>query len=99
MADTNNRKPAEDQNQEPDNAGLQHKVSNKQSPADTDKGSLSSKTSNANDGGDQRSNISTNGRVDRSSVGEIGTEKQRQKNQILNQQVKDAENKDNKSDK
>lgn len=87
MADTNNNKN-EDQNRQPDNAGLQNKISEKQSPADTDKGSLSGKTGQGNDGGDQRSNVSTAGRVDRSSVGEAGTDKQRQKNRILNEQVK-----------
>lgn len=93
MADTNSNKNKNsknvDQHRQPDNAGLQNKISEKQSPADTDKGSLSSKTSRGNDGGDQRSNVSTNGRVDRSSVGEIGTDKQRQKNRILNEQVKE----------
>lgn len=95
MADVNKKKPV-DQNHEPDNAELQNKISNKQSPADVDKGSLSSKTSHSNDGGDQRSNVSTNGNVDRSSVSELGTDKQREKNQILNEQVKGPE-KENKN--
>lgn len=94
MADTTNKKP--NQNREDDNAELQHKISNKQGPTDVDKGSMSSKTSHGNDGGDQRSNVSTNGQIDRPSVGEIGTDKQRTKNRILNEQVKDAENKNNK---
>lgn len=98
MADENKRKPVEDQNREPDNAGLQHKLSNKQSPADTDKGSQSGKTSHGSDGGDQRANVSTNGRVDRQSVSEIGTEKQREKNRILNEQVREPENKNNSSE-
>jgi hypothetical protein len=96
MADSNHKKPNTDQNREPDNAELQHKISNKQSPADVDKGSLSGKTSRGGDGGNQRANVSTNGRVDRKSVGEIGTDKQREKNQILNEQVKAPENESNK---
>ena len=91
MADSNNKKQNENQNRQPDNAELQNKISNKQGPTDVDKGSMSSKTSSANDGGDQRSNVSTNGSVDRQSVGEIGTDKQRKKNQILNEQVKKPE--------
>lgn len=91
MADTNKDSKPQNQNRQPDNAGLQNKISEKQSPADTDKGSMSGKTSHGNDGGDQRSNVSTNGRVDRSSVGEIGTDRQRKKNRILNEQVKDGE--------
>lgn len=89
MADTNRNTSKEDQNKQADNAGLKNKLSEKQGPADTDKGSMSGKTSQGSDGGDQRSNVSTSGRVDRSSVGEIGTDKQRQKNRILNEQVKE----------
>lgn len=99
MADPNKKNQKEDQNQQPDNAGLQHKLSEKQSPADVDKGSLSGKTSHGSDGGDQRSNVSTNGLVDRASVGEIGTDKQREKNRILNEQVKDPENKHNRPER
>ena len=94
MADIDKNQSKANQKDQPDNAGLQNKISNKQSPADVDKGSSSSKTSNANDGGDQRSNVSTNGSVDRQSVGEIGTKKQREKNQILNEQVKEPKDKD-----
>ena len=68
-------------------------------PADIDKGSMSGKTSHGNDGGSQRANVSTNGLVDRSSVGEIGTDKQRTKNRILNEQVKDPENKNNRPER
>lgn len=93
MADSNNRKSHEDQNSQPDNAELQHKLTEKQNPADTDKGGLSGKTSHGNDGGSQRANVSTNGNVDRSSYGEIGTDKQREKNRILNEQVKEPKNK------
>lgn len=89
MADINKKKTVEDQNREPDNAGLQNKISNKQNPADTDKGSLSGKTSHGADGGSQRATVSTNGDVDRESVGELGTEKQREKNRILNEQVRE----------
>ncbi len=96
MADLNKNKPVEDQKRQPDNASLQNKISDKQSPADVDKGSASGKTSHASDGGDQRSNVSTNGRLDRQSVSEIGTEKQRVKNQILNEQVKAPEDKSSK---
>lgn len=92
MADPNNNIPAKDQNSQPDNAELQNKLTEKQTSADTDKGGLSGKTSHSNDGGSQRANVSTNGLVDRSSVGEIGTDKQREKNRILNEQVKDPEN-------
>lgn len=89
MADTNKNTSKEDQNKQADNAGLKNKLSEKQGPADTDQGSMSGKTSHGSDGGDQRSNVSTSGRVDRSSVGETGTEKQRLKNRILNEQVKE----------
>lgn len=95
MADTKKNKTAEDQNREPDNAELQHKYSNKQGPTDVDKGSLSSKTSNANDGGDQRSNIKTTGGVEQPSVGEIGTDRHQKKNETINKQVKRAEEKAN----
>ena len=91
MADSNKNQQNENQNRQPDNVGLQNKISDKQNPADVDKGSLSGKTSSTNDGGDQRGNISTNGSVDRQSVGEIGTDRQRTKNQILNEQVKKPE--------
>lgn len=93
MADPNNTIPAKDQNSQPDNAELQHKLTEKQTSADTDKGSLSGKTSHSDDGGSQRANVSTNGAVDRSSVGELGTAKQQEKNRILNEQVKDPETK------
>lgn len=99
MADTNKKKPTDDQNREPDNAGLQNKISNKQNPADTDKGSLSGKTSHAADGGSQRANVSTNGDVDRKSVGELGTDKQREKNRILNEQVREPKDKKERSEK
>ena len=93
MADTNKKDTRKDQNSQPDNAGLQNKLTEKQSPADTDKGGLSGKTSHGNDGGSQRANVSTNGAIDRASVGEIGTDKHREKNRILNEQVKDPEDK------
>lgn len=96
MANTNNKNQHKDQNSQPDNAPLQNKLSEKQHPSDIDKGSLSGKTSHASDGGDQRSNVSTNGLIDRPSAGEIGTDKQREKNRILNEQVKDPEQKSNK---
>ena len=99
MADTNKKKPTEDQNRQPDNAGLQNKLTEKQTSADVDKGSLSGKTSHGSDGGDQRSNVSTNGLIDRPSVGEIGTDKHREKNRILNEQVKDPENKNNRPER
>ncbi len=96
MADSNNKRP-DDQNHQPDNAGLQHKLTEKQTSADFDKGALSGKTSHSDDGGSQRANVSTSGAIDRPSVGEIGTDKQQLKNRILNEQVKDPE--DNKSQK
>lgn len=99
MADTNKNKTVEDQNRERDNAKLQHKYSKKQGPTDEDKGSLSSKTSNANDGGDQRSNIKTTGGVEQPSVGEIGTDRHQEKNETINKQVKDSENKNNRKEK
>lgn len=89
--DNKGKETKDPQNTARDNAGLQHKLTEKQSPADFDKGSMSGKTSHSSDGGDQRSNVSTNGAVDRMSVGELGTEQQRQKNRILNEQVKDKE--------
>ncbi|WP_225000172.1 hypothetical protein [Cesiribacter sp. SM1] len=95
MADNNKKQARDPQNHLPDNAGLQHKLTEKQSPADTDKGGLSSKTSHSDDGGSQRANVSTNGFIDRPSVSEIGTEKQREKNRILNEQVKDPEDTNN----
>ncbi|WP_017731479.1 hypothetical protein [Nafulsella turpanensis] len=88
MADNNKKETAENQNQQKDNAGLQHKLSNKGNPADVDKGSLSSKTSHGSDGGDQRSNYTTSGGEARPSAGDIGTDRQREKNRILNEQVK-----------
>lgn len=91
MADTDKKKAVEDQNREPDNAKLQHKYSKKQGPTDEDKGSLSSKTSNANDGGDQRSNIKTTGGVEQPSVGEIGTDRHQKKNKTINKQVTNSE--------
>ena len=99
MADSNKKDQKQDQNSQPDNAGLQNKLTEKQSPADFDKGSMSGKTSHSDDGGSQRANVSTNGNVDRSSVGEIGTAKQREKNRILNEQVKDPEDKNNRNQK
>lgn len=95
MADTNKNK-TENRNPAPNNAGLKDKLTEKQSPADVDKGSQSSKTSQGSDGGDQKSNVSTTGRVDRESINEMGTDKQRKKNQILNEQVREPENKKNK---
>ena len=95
MADTDKKKTVEDQNRERDNAKLQHKYSKKQGPTDEDKGSLSSKTSHANDGGDQRSNIKTTGGVEQPSVGEIGTDRHQKKNHILNKQVKTPEEENN----
>lgn len=97
MADSNKNTPRKDQNQQPDNAGLQNQLTEKQHPSDTDKGGLSGKTSHGNDGGSQRANVSTNGAVDRQSVGEIGTDKQREKNRILNEQVKDPDTKHNRT--
>ena len=97
MADTNKKKTAEEHKHEPDNAGLQKKISNKQGPTDSDKGGLSGKTSST---GGQRTNVSTNGAVSRESVSEIGTDKQRTKNRILNEQVNSPEeNKNNNSGK
>ncbi|AHM61319.1 hypothetical protein D770_15325 [Flammeovirgaceae bacterium 311] len=95
MADLDKKTPRDEQNHQPDNAGLQNKLTEKQSPADTDKGGLSGKTSHSDDGGSQRANVSTNGGVDRPSIGEIGTDKQREKNRILNEQVRDPEDKNN----
>jgi hypothetical protein len=51
------------QNQQPDNAPLQNKLTEKQAKADTDKAGLSK---------EQRANMATQGAVDRQSVGEIG---------------------------
>lgn len=99
MTDSNKKQTTDDQNRQPDNAELQNKLTEKQNPADTDKGGLSGKTSHGNDGGSQRANVSTNGLVDRQSVGEIGTDKQREKNRILNEQVKDPENKNNRKER
>ena len=93
MTDTNKNNKKENQNPEPDNAPLQQKLTEKQTSADVDKGSLSSKTSHGTDGGGQKGDVSTNGLVDRSSVNEIGTDRQRRKNQILNEQIKEPENK------
>jgi hypothetical protein len=81
MSDKNKPK-VDEQNHQPDNAGLQNKLTEKQSPADFDKAGLSD---------EQRANVSTSGAVDRQSVGEIGTSKHREKNRILNEQVKDKE--------
>ena len=95
MADINKKKTVDENKQEPDNAGLQKKISNKQGPTDSDKGGLSGKT---NSEGGQRANVSTNGAVSRQSVSEIGTDKQRTKNRILNEQVDSPEeNKHNNS--
>lgn len=91
MADSNKERPQKDQNHQPDNAGLQNKLTEKQTSADFDKGSSSGKTSHSDDGGSQRANVSTNGSIDRPSVGELGTNKQVEKNRILNEQVKDPE--------
>ena len=94
MAD-NNKETVENQNRQEDNAGLQHKLSNKGNPADTDKGSLSGKTSHGSDGGDQRSNYTTSGGEARPSKGDLGTDRQREKNRILNEQVKKPEKEKN----
>ena len=51
------------QNKQPDNAGLQNKLTEKQAPNDTDKAGLSK---------EQRANVATQGSVDRQSVGELG---------------------------
>lgn len=51
------------QKQQPDNAELQNKLTEKQHPSDTDKAGLSRM---------QRANMKTQGAVDRESVGEIG---------------------------
>lgn len=96
MTDTNKNNKKENQNPEPENAGLKQRLTEKQSSADVDKGSMSSKTSHGTDGGGQKGNVSTSGRVDRASVNEIGTDKQRQKNQILNEQIKEPENNEKK---
>lgn len=58
------------QNRQPDNAELQHKVSDKQAPNDTDKGGLSE---------DQRKSMSPAGAMERESVGEIGTDEDRKR--------------------
>lgn len=98
MADRNKNEQTENQNQQKDNAGLQNKLSNKGNPADTDKGSLSSKTSHGSDGGDQRSNYTTNGGEARPSVGDAGTDRQHQENRILNKRmVKPEEEKERNS--
>ena len=87
MADNNKKETAENQNRQQDNAGLQHKLSNKENPSDTDKGSLSSKTSHGSDGGDQRANYSTMGGEARPSVGDSGTDRQHKENHILNKRM------------
>lgn len=96
MADSN-KKPVDDQNHQPDNAGLQHKLTEKQTSADIDQGSLRGKTSHSDDGESQRADINTTGAADRPSIGEISTDKHREKNRILNEQVKDPENKPGKN--
>lgn len=58
------------QKPEPDNAELQHKISDKQSPADTDKAGLNA---------DQRKSVTINGAVERESVGEFGTDEDRKR--------------------
>lgn len=58
------------QNEQPDNAEMQHKISDKQSPADTDKAGLNE---------DQRKSMTINGAVERESVGEFGTDEDRKR--------------------
>lgn len=64
---TKDRKSIDKQNQQPDNAELKNKLTEKQSPADTDKGGLSAQ---------ERAGMSTAGGVERQNVGELGTDKE-----------------------
>lgn len=66
----NEKENKKKQKPEPDNAELQHKISDKQSPADTDKAGLSE---------DQRKSVTINGAVERESVGEFGTDEDKKK--------------------
>lgn len=82
MATGRDRMPKHKERLAKDNAELENKLTEKQSPADTDKGGLSGKTSSE---GGQRANVSTAGAQERQSVNEFASAKDASRKEKRNQ--------------